>query len=141
MTNRIINESEEHDKTVGLTAKTRFNFPNSDNPTWKTYTNHPEQTKGVSKGNDTCYPDIVVVDEPKNALVMIGEVETSITVSDDEASREWQNYASLGKTFYLYVPNDLVAKAKKLLNKYKIKIAGLRGYFYDANGELNIQNQ
>jgi len=141
MTSRITKESEEHDKIVCLTARIRFSFPNSQNPTWKTYTNHPEQTKGVRKGNDIVYPDIVVVDEPKNTLVMIGEVETSITVSDDEASREWQNYASLDTPFYLYVPNDLVAKAKELLNKYKIKITGLRGYFYDAKGELNIQNQ
>ena len=70
VTDRMTNESEEHDKTVGLTARIRFNFPNSDNPTWKTYTKHPKQTKGVSKGNDICYPDIVVVDEITNTLVM-----------------------------------------------------------------------
>ena len=141
MSNRLKKESEEHDKTVGLIAKARFGFPTSDHPDWKTYTNHPDQTMGVTKKDGIIvYPDIVVVKKPENNLEMIGEVETPVTVNDEEASREWANYASLQTTFYLYVPNDLIDVAKKLLTKYSITISGLRGYYYDAKGDLNIIN-
>ena len=96
---------------------------------------------GVTKRDGTAvYPDIVVVETPNNSLQIIGEVETSLTVTDDEASREWVNYASLGTTFYLYVPNETIATARALLTKYSISIAGLRGYYYDARGILNIAN-
>jgi len=142
MPNRLKRESEEHDKIVGLIAKIRFGFPTSEHPDWKTYTNHPDQTMGVTKRDSTVvYPDIIAVKKPENNLEMIGEVETPATVNDEEASREWASYASLGTAFFLYVPNDLVANTKELLTKHRVEVSGIRGYYYDEKGDLNIINQ
>lgn len=140
MSIRLAEEIEPHDKTVGLIAKRRFSFPNDEHPNWRTYTNHPEQTKGIRKDSDAVYADIVVVDTNQNVAVMIGEVETSSTITDDEAKSEWKDYSSVCRTFFLYVPNDLVDKTKELLDKHKIHISGLRGYYYNEEGKLVIIN-
>jgi len=135
------NESEEHDRIVALTAQIRLAYPDSNHPNWKTYTNHPDQKMGVTKRDGTTvYPDIVVLETPNNYLKIISEVETAMTVTDDEATREWASYASIGTTFYLYVPRASVATARDLLARHSIVIAGLRGYDYDGSGNLKIND-
>ena len=129
MGSRIADEVEFHARMVGLVAKNLFPFPNEDHPTWKTYVNHPKRVKSV----DSLYPDIVVIEILRNKVVMIGEVETESTITEDEATGKWKSYSALCSSFFLYVPKGLGMQAKELLDKLRMKI---KLGVYDENGNI-----
>ncbi len=51
---------------------------------------------------------------------------------------KWKKYASLGVDFYLYVPLEKVADAKRLLKDVELK--GLRAYRTTEGGKFYISN-
>lgn len=132
-------EKTRHDRTVALIAQERFPYPDSQNPSWKTYLNEPQHTMAITGKEVSVYPDIVVVDTQKNQAAMIGEIETPMTVNEEGAT-QWKKYSSLVSTFYLYVPVSVQQEVRRLLASYGISVTGLRVYSYDAQGGITISN-
>ncbi|SRR6266498_2486475 len=143
MVRRKEREKDLHDRACADIAKARFNFPNTEHPTWKTFVNEPEQMMGVPSREhphgDTMYPDVVVVETQKNTLEMLGEIETESSVNQEE-TKQWTDYSTVCETFYLYVPKGYGPAAKRLLTDNKIRYPGLREYSYDAQGKIAIAN-
>jgi len=137
---RKADEQYPHGKAVTAIAKVRFSFPNKDHPNWRMFTNpNGEQNMGVKKNEESAYPDVVVVDTEKNIAIMIGEVETASTVTEDEAT-QWKEYSSLCSTFYLYVPENYASEAKRILDFKGIRYSGLRTYIFDSQGDIIVKN-
>jgi len=70
---------------------------------------------------------------------MIGEVETPSTVSEDEGA-QWKEYSILSSSFYLYIPEDCISQAKRILDSQAIQCTGLRTYVFDSNGRIVVRN-
>lgn len=138
LTRRFVWRDADQDKAVHDIAARRFNFPSPDYPTYKTYTNRPERQIGVRLDDGSlAFPDIVVVDRD-TAVRLIGEVEThrSMREQDDPALVEkWSTLAGLAD-LYLFVPLDYVDRARRLIRKHRIKVAGLRTWRYIAGQDL-----
>ncbi len=129
MPTRTITREALHERAVQDIAKARFAFPNERYPYYKTYVNHPERTMGVrTERGRVVYPDIVVVQDPENIVQMLGEVETTETVNEDEA-HEWKLFAELAP-LYLYVPVGLAEEAQRLCKKLHIPVVGIRTWRY-----------
>jgi hypothetical protein len=79
------------------------------------------------------YPDIVVLNKANN-LYLIEQVETSETVTEEEA-KEWRNFAGFGVLLNLIVPEEKLEEAKKLSKD----IANIRIQTYTfKNGTLEF---
>ena len=116
----------KHARAVRAIAAARFEFPSSEQPTYKTYVNEPEQAMGVPGfDGEPVYPDIVVLEQGRNIVRMLAEVETADTVTDVEAA-DWAKYSELAHTFYLYVPSGHAQKAKDICKRRHIKVTGIR---------------
>lgn len=137
---RVELEQESHDKAVLEIARLKFPFPSTDYPDWKTFSNpNAQQNMGVKRNEETVFPDIVVVDQKAKTVAMVGEVETSSTVTEDHAD-QWKNYSSICNSFFLYVPKDCGPEAKRILDLKKISYSGLRTYGFDSQGNISIVN-
>lgn len=124
---------EIHDKWVQRIAKIRFNFPNDDHPNWETYTNHPDKTWAIeNEEGEEIYPDIVVVDSEDEKPVMIGEVETEDSVTEEEAE-QWREYSEAVQPLFLYVPEGYCADAKERAEEAEAEIEGFRFYYWDED--------
>lgn len=137
MAKRTKQQHETHDKAVSLIARKRFPFPDDDHPNWKTYVNEPEPTQGVIIGDETLYPDIVVVDTSNDKVPMVGEVESDSTVTETERDEQWKKYSKV-RWFYLYVPKGLCQQAKELAKG--LGISGFRHYHWSTDGSFSIEN-
>lgn len=135
MSKRTKQEQDTHDKAVGLIAKERFPFPNDDHPNWKTYVNEPQRKLGVTIGDETLYPDIVVLNTSADKVPMIGEVESDSTVTQTERDEQWKKYSKV-PSFYLYVPKGLCQQAKVLANG--LGLSGFRSYHWNSDGSFSI---
>jgi hypothetical protein len=108
---------DTHDRWVAVIAEERMTFPEF--PQRKTYINPGTQKNYRVRTSDGAmfYPDIVVIDssrDPADNLVLIGEVETSDSVTEAEAD-QWREFAKVSPVpFYLYVPKGSGARAKQL---------------------------
>jgi hypothetical protein len=126
---RSSEHQSRHDGWVRAIAKDRFAFPNAEHPTWRTAINPgSEKNRNVTVAGVEFHPDIVVWDEAKTTgnLVMIAEVETEDSVSQQEVA-QWRTYAKVApRPFFLYVPSGSGAKARQLAAG--IPIAGFREY-------------
>jgi hypothetical protein len=86
--------------------------------------------KGVETENEPVYPDIVVLENQRVAV--LAEVETETGVNQDEAL-QWLRYSRLCETFCLYVPEGYEDVTVELLRENEIRIS-LRTYgFEDSN--------
>ena len=133
-------EKAQHDRLVTEVARQKFACPTREYPTCMTYTNEPVQRVMVYTGSGPVYPDIVVVDgAASNKLVMIGEVETEATITQDHV-QQWRTYSALNVPFFLYVPLRLVQEARNLLSSNGVSVPALRSYSNDAQGNLQITN-
>jgi len=126
----IRKDQELHDKTCVLVAQMRFKYPNSDHQDWHTIVNHPQPS--VSFNNGKSMPDVVVLDSENHAQIL-GEIETEDTVNE-ESVRQWQEYSTVCKWLYVYVPKGYGALAKKLGSGFA---KGFREYSYQ-NGQIII---
>ena len=132
-----------HDRVVEQIAATRFPFPDqTDWPAdYQTLTNtngrrHPVMADGV-----THYPDIVILDGA-NQVAELGEVE--VDMEPAHATR-WSALALLCKrsstgarSFFVYVPAGLDARARELLEADGVSYAGVRSYVVDTDGRVTV---
>ena len=95
----------------------------------------PEKNRWV--GSEQNYPDIVgwVQDISSQRAVWIAEVETSGSVTDDEARHQWAKYLSTGVALHLVVPAGYGRAAKALAIKLKLAVAGFYEFSF-SNGQL-----
>ena len=107
-------------------AKLKFPFPNETNPDYETFTNNPKPTIAVGQFNGAdVFPDIVVVRRPGQWLMMMAQVESENTLTDDVALARWLPASKCGELF-IYVPMGSAGEAKKLAKKHNIQIRGVR---------------
>lgn len=127
-----------HTRAIQDIAKARFAFPTPKYRDYKTYTNVPKRSMGVAMPNGAvAYPDIVVVQDPENYTKILGEVETSDTITDDMARYRWRPFSDLAP-LYLYVPVGYADQARQLCRELKVPIVGLRTWRY-ATGVEEIE--
>lgn len=83
--------------------------------TYDVYTN-PGQEKNAGIGDN--YPDVILTEKNGTTVKFIMEVETTDSVSKEEAVRQWKKYVSeINATFYLVVPIGSLKKAKDLCQR------------------------
>lgn len=138
LTNRFVWRDADQEKAVRDVAAARFNFPNPDQPTLKTFTNRPERQIGVRLPNgDLAFPDIVSVDRD-TAVKLVGEVESARTLRDiprAELAEKWTAFTGIG-LFYLFVPLSRLDDAKEILKRYKVPRVNLRTWRYIAGQDI-----
>ena len=129
--NTVAEEISLHDRLVVRIAEQSFRFPDPNHPNWVTYTNTSSQRMmGVETENEPVYPDIVVLENRRVAVIAEVEIETGI--NQDEAL-QWLRYSRLCETFCLYVPEGYEDVTVELLRENEIRI-NLRTYgFEDSN--------
>jgi hypothetical protein len=111
---------------VAEIARVKFPFPNAEFPDLETVVNtvKPSMSVGTENGKDL-YPDIVVVRRPGAWLKLMAQVESADTVNEESAVDEWLPYSKCGDLL-LYVPFGMVAEARRLCKKHRIRVAGIR---------------
>lgn len=115
-----------HERAVQDIARERFAYPTEKHPSFKTYLNVPEPAMGVElRDGSIDYPDIVVVDTSGNILKIVADVETSASVSQEQAQWRWRPHAEVAP-LYLYVPAGYADRAKVIYKELKIPVVGLR---------------
>lgn len=130
MPERDVKEQVQHDHLIHLLRNRYYHYPDSMHPHLITFTNHPVKTKAVrDETGREFFPDILVVNGDTGKLLMVVEVETRMTV-DEEESQEWRDFAALGARFYLYVPRGLGLKADMLCRN--LTISEIVQYYYDG---------
>ena len=129
---------QRHLGAIGEIARVKFPFPNEANPGMDTLTNVPARSISVGKhdGRDL-YPDIVVVRRPGQWLLMMAEVETSDTITDETAITKWLPESRLGDLL-IYVPAGHVQETKKLLRKHGIKPKAIRTWRFRPVWGLDV---
>lgn len=119
-----------HQRALDDIARERFAFPNARYRDFKTYTNLPARTMGVAMADGSvAYPDIVVVQDPENYAKILGEVETSETVTHEIARYRWLPFARLAP-LYVYVPVGYGDEARRLCRKAGAPVVGIRTWRY-----------
>lgn len=74
---------------------------------------NPGQEKNAGIGDN--YPDVVMAIKGTRQVKFILEVETSDSVTKEEAEGQWRKYANeIRATFYIVVPESVAFKAKQL---------------------------
>ncbi len=83
------------------------------------------------------FPDILVTPKGETNVLFVIEVETSQTVTPEEARNQWKAYSSLPGTFYLIVPEKDLALAKQIIAGQGIQAKV--GYF-EINSSGNVSS-
>jgi hypothetical protein len=116
---------QEHDTLLDMIAR-RLKIP-----TWTIATNPGDAgDEGVPYPSPEgfsaiAYPDILAREKFTGRLSAVGEVETASSVTEEEARDQWRLFAQLAPKFFLYVPKECEAEARRLLRKYGIRPEGL----------------
>ncbi len=128
----------DQEKAVRDIAAARFNFPNPDYPTLKTFTNRPERQIGVRlPTGDLAFPDIVAVDRD-TAVKLVGEVESTRSLREqppEALAEKWNAFAGLGD-FFLFVPLSRLDLARRILKNHRVALRGLRTWRYIAGQDI-----
>ena len=127
-----------HQGTVAEIARSKFPFPNDEHPDYETIVNEPKPKLSVGKANgQDLFPDIVVVRRPGQWLLMMAEVETADTVTEESAETQWLPYSLVGDLF-IYVPQGCVAETKRLCKKVGVKQKGIRTWRFRPVWGLDV---
>jgi hypothetical protein len=135
--------TDMHDRVVEHIAATRFPFPDqTDWPAdYQTLTNAGGHNCPVVADGVTYYPDIVILDGA-NQVAELGDVE--IDLRPERATR-WSALSQLCKrsstgarSFFVYVPAGLDARARELLETHGVSYTGVRSYAFDADGHVSV---
>ena len=132
----------EQDRVVRDLARERFDFPDKQHPTLKTFANRPARQVGVridENGKEMAFPDIVVLEDPGNEVRMIAEVESHRALRETPEAdlvEKWKTFAGLG-ALYLFVPLMRVDQARGILKRHKIK-AELRSWRYVSGQDMLV---
>ena len=118
-------------RAVRELAEDRFAYPSERYPQYQTYVNLPSPTLALeftAGGASTAqvFPDIVVVERPRNRPVMVAQVETRETVTRRQAQLVWAPLETVEAPLYLYVPAGLAQRAKDYAIAAGIKNAKIR---------------
>ncbi|HJM90212.1 MAG TPA: ferredoxin family protein [Dehalococcoidia bacterium] len=132
-------EMRRHELTraVQEIARTRFAYPNDDNPGFQTHVNLPEPRMAVEfggAGKDQAFPDILVVEYPGNYPVMVAQVETRETLTREQAERVWKRLEMKEAPLDVYVPAGLAAQAKDYARAAGMKHVRFRTWTHSPNG-------
>ena len=123
-------------QTVQAIAADRFGFPNAENPDLRTYVNLPEPTMALEpRGTgEKVFPDIVSVVYPGNYPIAIAQVESSETVTLEQARYVWSRLAVKGVDLYLYVPIGMLQRAQDYARIVGLDHAKFRTWRWTPNG-------
>ena len=107
----------ELETVVGQVARDRFPFPDDGHPGYRTYVNVPEPQLALEftaggASRSQVFPDIVVVEHPRNRPIMVAQVETRETVTRRQAELVWAQLETDDAPLYIYVPSGLAARAR-----------------------------
>jgi hypothetical protein len=128
----------DHDRVTRWIAANRFPFP--DQTDWPaayvTITNESGPVRGIAVGDETHYPDILIVDGASQRIAEIGEVESGIP---DDAVEKWSACSSActqsntgARSFFVYTPPEICDEAQRILESNRISYAGVRGFVVDG---------
>ena len=92
----------------------------------RTNTNENKRNSVIT-GNCEYYPDIYIFDKTSDSVKAIYEVETSKTMNEDSAEK-WKLCVSGIARFYLVIPAESLAVAKKIVGKLQINVQGYYTY-------------
>ena len=130
MSKRAETEQIEHDLVTEASAS---NFRKQG---YIAYTN-PRSIKNTEVNG--LFPDVVA--EKRDGSVVIEEIETESTVTEDECKNQWKPYSKLGYKFNIIVPPNKAVLAQRLIRRYELditlqtyKIVGDSVSFYDSGG-------
>jgi hypothetical protein len=130
MANRTTETTELHDKVI----REMRNVLNQ-----RDYDIHinPGQEKNAGIGDN--YPDVVMAIKGTRQVKFILEVETSDSVTKEEAEGQWKKYANeINATFYIVVPEPVAFKAKQLCQQVGVN-ARFATYDVDLNGKISFR--
>ncbi len=112
-------------KALQEIARQRFAFPNERYPNLRAFVNEPERSMGVTLDSQVLYPDIVVLQWPEKVTQMVAQVESSATVTEQQAREAWLPYSQAGP-LHLFVPVGYAGEAKRLCRRQRVQLVGLR---------------
>jgi len=117
MIKRIKEKQSEHDRIIEASANTwRRDAENV------VHTN-PDGEQNFSVNEDS-FPDVVITDQ-NNYLLVVEEIETEDTVTEEE-KKQWEEYAGFGAKFNLVVPEAKLSDAFELIQS--IDNMNIQGY-------------
>lgn len=98
---------------------------------------NPGQEKNAGIGDN--YPDVVMAIKGTRQVKFILEVETSDSVTKEEAEGQWRKYANeINATFYIVVPESVAFKAKQLCQQAGVN-ARFATYDVDSFGKISFR--
>ncbi len=121
---RPIREQFEHDRIIRqLQVRWRRRFGVAVNP-------GAEREHSVKCGGRLFYPDLVLtINDSRNRLHGVVEVETMESVNNLEAMAEWTMLAKVRGHFYLYVPSGSADVALRLCQENKVQVNEIWSYY------------
>ena len=131
----------EIEVVVRQLARERFEYPNDAHPEYRTYTNLPTPTLALEftaggASTSQVFPDIVVVEHPRNRPVIVAQVETRETVTRQQAELVWAPLENGEAPLYIYVPSGLVRRARDYAMAAGIKNAKFRSWRRQPTGMM-----
>ena len=131
----------EIEVVVRQLARDRFQYPSESHPEYRTYTNLPAPTMALEftaggASTSQVFPDIVVVEHPRNRPVIVAQVETRETVTRQQAELVWAPLETGEAPLYIYVPSGLARRARDYAMAAGIKNARFRTWRRQPTGML-----
>lgn len=130
MANRTIDTTGLHDRVIREIQKVLNQ---------RDYDIHinPGQEKNAGIGDN--YPDVVMAIKGSRQVRFILEIETSDSVTKEEAEGQWRKYANeIRATFYIVVPESAALKAKQLCQQAGVN-ARFATYDVDLTGKITFK--
>ncbi len=126
ITRRTTQNQGVHDKVVAYIQS------HLDSVKYDIYTNPGHEQNWHIRGQ---FPDVLVTPKGSKSVQFVLEVETSDTITAEEAKAQWKEYATLPGTFYLIVPQQSLELAKIIAGAQGI--SAKFGYFVtNAMGQV-----
>lgn len=98
---------------------------------------NPGQDKNAGIAGN--YPDVVMAIKGTRQVRFILEIETSDSVTKEEAEGQWKKYAKeINATFYIVVPESSALKAKQLCQQAGVN-ARFATYDVDLTGKISFR--
>lgn len=130
MANRTIETTNLHDRVV-REIKNVLNQRDFD-----IYLN-PGQEKNAGIGDN--YPDVIMTTKETSQVQFILEVETSDSITKEEAEGQWKKYANeINATFYIVVPESVAFKARQVCQQAGVN-ARFATYDVDLTGKITFK--
>jgi hypothetical protein len=85
-----------------------------------------EQAAPLKIGQNTFFPDLVLMDAKKLAGVV--EIETGESVNNLEAMAQWVHFSKVRAPFHLYVPVTSFDAARRLCEAHHVRVAEIWTY-------------